>query len=330
MTLALEFAVEVGRTFWILCLLAAGMAVPTVAQPPVHTTNARNKTTVWEKFSGQSPWVFLGDSNTYSGGYVALIDAAVRAQANLAPVPKILNLGMSSETASGLSEPDHPFPRPCVHQRIDKVLAMTRPGVVFICYGMNDGIYAPKSKENFAAYQDAMHRLAGKIRSTGAILVCLTPPSFETAAVAKKDAFGPSDSGRYAWFAPAKEYDLVVKEQADWCLENSLEADYVIDLRSALIAAGKEALSKDSEFRFTKDGVHFGSEAHHVVARKILQSLGAPEGLLDSERAIALREKSTERIRLLRDAYLSATGKNRPSLPAGLPIWQAEKQATAL
>src|SRR5579872_6429319 len=59
--------------------------------------------------------VFLGDSITHAGGYVALIEAQLRLQ-NPGHVPEIINLGLPSETCSGLSEPEHPFPRPDVHE----------------------------------------------------------------------------------------------------------------------------------------------------------------------------------------------------------------------
>ncbi|MEM7393390.1 MAG: hypothetical protein AAF492_13685, partial [Verrucomicrobiota bacterium] len=55
--------------------------------------------------------VFLGDSNTHAGDYVSLVETAMRAR-GISPMPELINLGLSSETCSGLSEPDHPFPRP--------------------------------------------------------------------------------------------------------------------------------------------------------------------------------------------------------------------------
>ena len=36
----------------------------------------------------------------------------------------IVNLGLGSETVSGLSEPDHPYPRPDLHERIDALRQM--------------------------------------------------------------------------------------------------------------------------------------------------------------------------------------------------------------
>ena len=102
--------------------------------------------------------LFLGDSITHAGHYVALIEAQLRLQ-QVDPMPDIINLGLSSETCSGLSEEGHPFPRPDVHERLDRALEQLKPDVVVACYGMNDGIYHPQSDERFAAYQDGVNRL---------------------------------------------------------------------------------------------------------------------------------------------------------------------------
>jgi hypothetical protein len=76
--------------------------------------------------------VFLGDSNTFAGHYVAYLDAYLFTRF---PDKKfeLLNLGLPSETVSGLSEPDHPYPRPCVFDQLDRVLEKTRPDVVVAC-----------------------------------------------------------------------------------------------------------------------------------------------------------------------------------------------------
>ena len=74
-------------------------------------------------------WLFLGDSITQAGSYVDYIETWLLLHE--AQPPEIIDLGLSSETVSGLSEPDHPFPRPNLHNRLDKVLVRTRPDVVF-------------------------------------------------------------------------------------------------------------------------------------------------------------------------------------------------------
>ena len=63
--------------------------------------------------SPNSRILFLGDSITQAGTYIAYIDTYLYTHF---PDEKfdIINLGLGSETASGDSEPDHPFPRPCI------------------------------------------------------------------------------------------------------------------------------------------------------------------------------------------------------------------------
>src|ERR1043166_6271819 len=67
--------------------------------------------------------VFLGDSITYSGEYVATVEAALLLQKPERDY-EIVDLGLPSETVSGLSEPGHAggsFPRPNLHERLDRV-----------------------------------------------------------------------------------------------------------------------------------------------------------------------------------------------------------------
>ena len=94
--------------------------------------------------------LFLGDSITHAGEFVNMIEMQLRLQ-SVDPMPELVNAGLPSETCSGLSEPDHPFPRPDVHARLDRALTAVKPDVVVACYGMKDGIYYPHSLLGTAA-----------------------------------------------------------------------------------------------------------------------------------------------------------------------------------
>jgi len=309
----------------VFLVLAAGVRAQS---EPVRASRAADlPAATWDDLTARSPWIFLGDSNTYAGGYVAHLEARLK---YTVPHLKLLNLGVSSETASGLSEVDHPFKRPCVHERLDKVLRMTRPGVVFACYGMNDGIYDPPSAERMHAYQHGMLDLAHKVAGSGAKLIVLTPPIFEPEPVAAKGKFGPTEAGRYAYFAPYQRYDDVLQQQADWCLTNQLNATAVLDIRSMLIQAKQQRRVNDPNFNYSGDGVHFGDEAHGLIAEFVLGQLRAPTEIVSAELSAGQLAAAVKRTKLLRDAYLSATGKNRPGLAAGHPIWTAEQLAKAI
>ncbi|MEG1874402.1 MAG: hypothetical protein RR185_02440, partial [Angelakisella sp.] len=61
--------------------------------------------------------LILGDSISDIGDYVSFLNGYLAITENTQIT--IINGGVSSETCSGLSEPEHPFPRPCVLGRID-------------------------------------------------------------------------------------------------------------------------------------------------------------------------------------------------------------------
>src|SRR5258708_30140369 len=81
--------------------------------------------------------LFLGDSNTFAGLFIAYLDGYLMTRFP-ADRWELINLGLPSETVSGLSEPDHPYPRPDVHERLETALMKTHPDVVVVCYGIND------------------------------------------------------------------------------------------------------------------------------------------------------------------------------------------------
>ena len=69
--------------------------------------------------------VFLGDSITHAGGYIDAIETALIVQYPERHI-ELLNLGLPSETTSGLSEPGHAggqFPRPDLHERFILIIS---------------------------------------------------------------------------------------------------------------------------------------------------------------------------------------------------------------
>jgi lysophospholipase L1-like esterase len=131
--------------------------------------------------------LFLGDSITYSGGYVETIEAWLFAHC---PEQRyeLINIGLPSETVSGLTEPNHAggaFPRPDLHERLARALAKTQPDLVVACYGMNDGIYYPFDPQRFAKYQEGLRWTRDAVRKAGAKFWVVTPPPFDAQPVAK-------------------------------------------------------------------------------------------------------------------------------------------------
>ena len=125
--------------------------------------------------------LFLGNSITYSGQYVSYIDAYLTLQYPDRDF-EIINVGLPSETVSGLSESGHAdgkFPRPDLHERLKRILERTKPDLIFSCYGMNDGIYLPFDEERFQKYKEGINWLNQEVRVNGTPIVHITPPIYD-------------------------------------------------------------------------------------------------------------------------------------------------------
>jgi len=270
--------------------------------------------------------LFLGDSITFAGHYVALIDARLRVE-HPGRQLELLNLGLPSETCTGLSEPDHPFPRPDVHERLARALARVKPDVVVICYGMNDGIYYPFDKQRFAAYQDGIGKLMSAVKATGAKLVLMTPPPFDPLPLRKKKKLRPAGAEKYAWFAIYENYDDVLDRYAQWIRQQADRVDVLVDLRTPVLQYVARRRRDDPEFSMSPDGVHLNREGHRVLADAILKAWGYSKPRSQDQ---ALLELVEQREVLLRDAWLTHVGHKRPGVKAGLPLPQAQSQAAKL
>ena len=213
----------------------------------------------------------LGDSITHGGRYLEYV-AQVLATRYPDRAIEMINIGLASETVSGLSEEGHAdgkFPRPDLHERLDRALEKAKPEVVIACYGMNDGIYKPLADERFAAFRAGMTRLREKVHAAGARLVLMTPPVFDAQPIIART----SDEGGAR---PFKGYDGVLAAYAKWQVDQRANGWDVGDLHT-LMAQQLEARRKsDPAFTFAKDGVHPGPAGHWVMAVALLRQLGVP------------------------------------------------------
>ena len=201
-------------------------------------------TTLAEDFlPGVKRVLFLGDSITYAGHYTELFDAFIFTQFPGAHI-EVIDCGLPSETCSGLSEAGHAggkFPRPDVHERLDRVLATVKPDLVFACYGMNCGIYLPLDDARFAAYQAGRRKLHEKVEKAGAKIIHLTPPVFDPLPIAAhtKSADAVKDGEFF------EGYNGVLDRYSAWLLEQGkAEGWRVIDTHSAMAAALAEKRKK--------------------------------------------------------------------------------------
>ena len=260
----------------------------------------------------------LGDSITFDGRWVTRVDAALRSTPEFADA-EIVNFGLGSETVSGLSEPNHAngeFPRPCLFERLDRILDAYQPTLVLACYGMNDGIYLPPDKLRFKAYRDGIEKLKATVEKRGAQIIFITPPLH--------DADHPSqDQNRYDLVLEFYRYYLATRPIPGW---------QVIDIRPDLRTAVAAEKASNPEFIYAKDKVHPGEEGHRFIADSITRQLwpilkltGLPK--LPNADALTILRRRNE---LLKLAWLTKTRHIRPGVPAGLPLDQADAQAAEL
>jgi len=269
-------------------------------------------------WAGQKRVAILGDSITYDGRWAALVESALRATPDFKEA-EIVNLGLPSETLSGLSEPGHAggqFPRPCLVERLNRVLDAFRPDLVLACYGMNDGIMQPLEEARMEAFRQGAIRLKDECGKRKAELVFISAPLF-CADQAASDA---------------QHYDAVLDAQAEWLVSKRKDAWQVIDIRPALKSAVSGARAADPKFVYAADNVHPGDAGHRFIAGAVLEPLwgilklpGKPE-VAGDEALKVLKQRAD----LLKLAWLTKTGHKRPGIPAGIPLDQAEAEAGVL
>lgn len=263
--------------------------------------------------------LFLGNSITYAGDYVAQAEAYLRVK-NPDRKLEFINIGLPSETLSGLSEPGHAggaFPRPDLHERLHRVLEAIQPRLIIACYGMNDGIYLPFDEQRFGKFKEGVDWLDSTVKSSGAEIIWLTPPLFDE----RKGA----------------AYANVLDIYSDWLLSKQYTENWaVVDLHWPMKKYLEDRRAADSTFAFATDGVHPNELGHWIMARELLAFLGEREVFQAKEPAEAfssfrhgeqILKLVKERQSIMKDAWLTKTGHQRPGMKTGLPLDEAIKQA---
>lgn len=265
--------------------------------------------------------VFLGDSITDAGRYIAWLDAHyfVSGKEDAYQPPQLINLGLPSETCSGLSEPAHPFSRPDVHERLARVLKLSDPEVVFACYGINDGIYHPFDPTRFEKYQQGILQIVTKCKAAGVKVVLLTPPPFDPQPLRKRGKLAKRDADSFSWKTPYEDYNQVMRKYAEWMLTLGDEADAVIDLFHPIEHYVAERRSEDPDFALSEDGVHLNAKGHQLIADAIVRKSGTELIYVEPD----LLQLFQQRQRITHTAWLSKVGHKRPGVKPGLPLLEA-------
>ncbi|AXE18054.1 G-D-S-L family lipolytic protein [Runella rosea] len=268
--------------------------------------------------------VFIGNSITYAGQFITDIEAYL-----LTHYPnrrfEFINVGLPSETVSGLSESNHAggrFPRPDLHERLDRVLTQTKPDFVFACYGMNDGIYLPLDEERFQKYREGITWLHTRVAGIGVPIVHLTPPIYDEL---KGKAVG---------------YGAVLDTYSEWLLSQRKAQKWEIaDLHFPMKVYLEQHRQNNPDFALAKDGVHPDALGHWLMAKQVLMYLGE-KGLEEAENVKTtltihpngeeILQLVSERQQFMKDAWLTSTGHTRPEMKVGLPMEDARKKAEVI
>jgi lysophospholipase L1-like esterase len=215
--------------------------------------------------------LWLGDSITADGKYVSYIEYYLNRQSPMGRFD-IISIGLASETVSGLSERNHPFPRPCLFERLQRALDQIKPEIVVACYGMNDGIYHPQSPERMRAFQSGISNLIVTVKASQAELILLTPAPFDTLPIRSR-VLGDG-AAAYSYAAPYEKYDSVLADYSRWETTRARRKAFVVDLRTAMVRYQDRQRAQESGFSFSADGIHPSAQGHLLMALTILKSFG--------------------------------------------------------
>ncbi len=273
--------------------------------------------------------LFLGNSITYAGNYITDMEACYTV---LHPGSSVtfINVGLPSETVSGLSETGHAggrFPRPDLHERLHRILATVKPDLIFASYGINDGIYLSFSNERFQQYKNGMNWLHDTLVKTGARVIFITPTVY--------------DEQR----GGAKGYAVVMDKYAEWLLQQRKMAKWEVEdvhfaMKKYIDAHRKiDAAFGIDGFALANDGVHPGEAGHWLIAKQLLIYLGEKtaasypdinSAMRNYKNGEAILKLVAERQNFMKDAWLTSTGHTRPEMKTGIPLSEAELKAAEI
>lgn len=261
--------------------------------------------------------VFLGNSITYQGHYIAYIEAYYKLKYPDREL-EFINVGLPSETVTQLSEEGHAdgkFDRPKLQERLKRILKKSNPDFIFACYGINDGIYLPFDESRFDAFKKGMNWLNKRLVKEEIPVIYITPTIYE------KEGDGA--------------YTNVVDIYSNWLVSNMYTNDWnVLDIHTPLLVKVGMNRLNNPYYKFAYDGIHPTKISHWLMANQILISLEELERLQNTPKECFDTFSNGTRILDLverkqvvqKDAWLTETGHKRPNMKVGLPMYKANSE----
>ncbi len=256
--------------------------------------------------------VFLGDSITQGGDYVVDVQCWLLARGIEV---NCINLGLGSETATNLTPEEnawhlktYQFARPAISERLGRVLEMSKPDLLFVCYGMNDGGSLPADESGLKRFSEAVTRLRETALKSGVNKVVLcTPPLHD-------------DKGD----ASRSYHDANLTRYTSWLLSKRKDGWDVVDFHTPMRKALDDGRTANPAFALAADGTHPGREGHWIMAKQLLQRFFHAETITAATAEDLFPRHGKEIRGVVRELtdlrfrhWMSRIGHNRPGVPGG-------------
>lgn len=273
--------------------------------------------------------LILGDSISDDGRFLSYLNTFFRLHGKQNDI-QIFNVGVSSETISGLSEEEHPFPRPCIFGRLQRALDEIKPDWVISLYGINDAIYSPLTEENFDKFKTGYVKFASIVNSFGAQMIVLTPVPFDSHSYGGK----LTSCQPFGFQAVYEKYEEVMCAYAEWIKQEMTPFVFkVVDLHGAIVAERKAIYSANTRAK-TGDGIHPNEQGHFFMSQVLLKDIFGIS-LSEEDKSYLTKYKNIcavmqKRDRLTHRYFKEKVGHDNIYKDNALPIEELQKQTLKL
>jgi len=204
----------------------------------------------------------IGDSITEQKLYSKYMECYLLACSGV-PDLHVMQFGWSGETAGGFAN------------RAENDLAVFKPTVATLCYGMNDGGYQPWRDEIGSAYEKNMRAVLDRLEAAGAKTVVVGSPG-----AVDTDFFRPGQTMGDAPAHAAYNDTLAHLRDIDRRLATE-KGQRFADVHAAMVdAMGKAKKSLGPQYDVCgRDGFHPGPNGQLLMAYAFLKALGVDGGI---------------------------------------------------
>lgn len=243
------------------------VVVPTAKPEPIQTAPLDFKSLIQKG----DRLAFVGDDITQQQFYVRSLATAL-----LCMKPdfglRFFNGGQDGATATNAIE------------WVDDFLVTSKPTVVFICFGLNDGKNLPPSDQVIEKYEDSLSKLIDKVKATAGVreVVVLSSPAVQTGQIEQQNKGGYNQT----------LYRFALSAQTIAALKKVKFVDLYDGMRVVYVEA-----AKGGGDMLTIGGRLPTEEAHTVMASVLMYGIGITRPMLEPVGWAPLRAPRMGRVR---------------------------------